>query len=752
VSSGENAAQGSSGRVLIVSNRLPITLQRGPQGLEQRASSGGLVSAMEPVLARRGGTWIGWPGLRLRPDETLAIPDSRYDIRPVELSRTDVNRYYHGFSNRTLWPLLHCFPSRALFDRSDWEAYDRVNERFAQHAAEECTARDRASNGDGDELVWIHDYQLMTSPLHLRRLVPAARIAYFLHIPFPPYDVFRLLPWSREVLRGMLAADLIGFHVPGYAQNFVDCAERLLAARVDPASGLIEHGDRTVEVGAFPIGIDFEHFESLAREAEEEPAGTGAGAGTAPGERIILGVDRLDYTKGIVERLLALERLFELHPEHRERVVLLQVAVPSRFQVEEYRELKREIDELVGRVNGRFATSTWSPIRYLYRSVSPSRLASLYRNADVALVTPVRDGMNLVAKEFVASQIDEPGVLVLSRLAGAAETMREALLVNPANIDGVADSLHRALLMEEPERRSRMVALRRREQKHNVYAWVDSFLDAAEHSRSKLHPASDPEFESWLGAFIGTRRLALFLDYDGTLTRLRRHPSEAVLSPEMREALEACAARDDTDVTIVTGRALEDVREMVDIAGLAFAGNHGLEISGGGLEPFRHEDLVHYRDRLSELSSALGATCRGGAWVEEKGASLTLHFREVDLAQHERIISEARELIQAAGFQARDAHCAVEARPPIGWDKGHAVLHVLRLRYGPAWSANVRAIYAGDDHTDEDAFRVLSGLGVTFRVGGAEYSTAASRTLSDVSAVQALVRWLAKRPFAGSMT
>jgi trehalose-phosphatase len=330
--------------------------------------------------------------------------------------------------------------------------------------------------------------------------------------------------------------------------------------------------------------------------------------------------------------------------------------------------------------------------------------------------------------------------------------MREALLVNPANIDGVADSLHRALLMEEPERRSRMVALRRREQKHNVHAWVDSFLDAAERSRSKLHPASDPEFESWLGAFISARRLALFLDYDGTLTPLRRHPSEAVLSPEMREALAACAARGDTDVTIVTGRALEDIHEMVDMPGLAFAGNHGLEISGGGLEPFRHEDLVHYRDRLSELSSALGDTCRGGAWVEEKGASLTLHFREVDLAQHERIASEARELIQAAGFQARDAHCAVEARPPIGWDKGHAVLHVLRLRYGPAWSANVRAIYAGDDHTDEDAFRVLSGLGVTFRVGGAEYPTAASRTLADVSAVQALVRWLAKRPSAGSPT
>jgi trehalose 6-phosphate synthase/phosphatase len=282
------------------------------------------------------------------------------------------------------------------------------------------------------------------------------------------YDLFRLLPWHEALLRGLLACDGIGFQTDGYVRNFIDCAERTLRARVDRETGRVEHAGGITTVWEHPIGIDRDYFESLARTAPRA---------ADRAHRVILGADRLDYTKGIPQRIRAIERLFDRHPEHRERVVLLQIAVPSRSQAVEYRELKREIDELVGRVNGRFATASWSPIRYLYRSFQHDRLAALYRDADVALVTPLRDGMNLVAKEFVACQVGDPGVLVLSRLAGASEIMPEALLVNPYDEDETAEALHRALGMEVSERRGRMDALRLREHRHDAHAWVESALN-----------------------------------------------------------------------------------------------------------------------------------------------------------------------------------------------------------------------------------------------------------------------------------
>jgi len=424
--------------------------------------------------------------------------------------------------------------------------------------------------------------------------------------------------------------------------------------------------------------------------------------------------------------------------------VLLQLAVPSRSQVAEYRELKRQIDELVGQVNGRFATATWSPIRYLYRTVSQERLSAIYRDADVALVTPLRDGMNLVAKEFIACQVDEPGVLVLSRLAGAADTMREALLVNPYDIDGTAEAIHRALTMDEAERRSRVAALRRREQRDNVYAWVNSFIEASG-APAALVPLADADFSAWLDDFLKRYRLALFLDYDGTLCPLVDHPSRARLSPKIRKALSACTARDDTDVAIISGRSLENVRTMVKNGELTFAGNHGLEIDGAGIPHFVHEDLVHYRHRAEDLAQELERFEIDGAWTEAKGPTLTYHYRAVPENRRSGLVDEVREIINQAGYQARDAHCAVEARPPIGWDKGRAVLHVLRTRYGPSWSEDVRVIYVGDDQTDEDAFRFLAGLAMTFRVGSTDTPTAAARRLADVNAVRALLEWLGGR-------
>jgi trehalose 6-phosphate synthase/phosphatase len=716
--------------IVVVSNRLPITGHRDAGRLVYRKSPGGLVSALEPVLAQQGGTWVGWPGIELRRGEHLRLPETSYGLHALQLTEQEVGDYYHGFCNRTLWPLLHCFPGHTHFDRRQWNLYQRVNARFAEAAA--AVATERA------DLVWVHDYHLLLAPLSLREALPAVRCAFFLHVPFPPYDLFRLLPWDRDLLRGLLACNLIGFHVEAYARNFLDCVERLLGARVDHEAMLVEHGDHTVRVGAFPLGIDFDLYAGLARDA---PTPTRR-------ERVVLGVDRVDYTKGIPERLLAFERLLELHPEHRGQIVLLQLAVPSRSQVMEYRHLKRQIDELIGRINGRFATARWSPIRYLYRTLPPPQLVALYRDADVALVTPLRDGMNLVAKEYVACQVDDPGVLVLSRLAGAAETMREALLVNPYNVDATAEAIHRALTMNEAERRSRLAALRQRERRDNVFVWGRCFLDAALGTHAGLQPPAERDFAAWLDPLLRGHHLALFVDYDGTLTPLCRHPAEARLTDAMREALRACAGRADTDVAVISGRALADLRAMVNEPGFTYAGNHGLEIVGPGLHTFAHPDLPHYESKTPALAAALEALTTSGGWVEHKGATLTFHYRGVEAAKQPGLAAQAREIVTAAGFQARAAHRAVEARPPIGWDKGQAVLHVVRSRYGPAWSETVRVVYVGDDQTDEDAFRVLAGLGMTFRVGSAATPTHASRRLPSVDAVQALLQWLARRPSA----
>jgi len=712
----------------VVSNRLPITIVEDGDRIAVRRSAGGLVSALEPVLARRGGMWVGWPGVPI--ESAIELPEARspYAIVPVPLNREEVRGFYDGFANATLWPLFHGFPTRARFDRAGWDAYSAANQRFADSAA---------AVADKAQLVWVHDYQLMLAPGMLREQLPSTRLAFFLHIPFPPFDLYRLLPWDRELLRGLLACDLIGFHSQAYARNFLDCVDRLLGLRVDRDEQLVEHGGRTVRVGAFPLGIDFDLYEARARAAP--PA-------DAPNARLILGVDRLDYTKGIPERIRAFERLLELHPEHCERVVLLQIAVPSRTEVKEYRRLKREIDEMVGRVNGRFSTAQWSPIHYLHRATSDQQLVAFYRDAHVGLVTPLRDGMNLVAKEYVACQVGDPGVLVLSRFAGASETMREALLVNPYNIDGTAEALHRALTMDEAERRSRLAALRWRERRHNVYTWVDEFVRAAAAPHIGIPPPRRADFEAWLGMRLTGFRLALFLDYDGTLTPIVDHPAQAHLAAGMRRALASCARRPDTDVAIISGRALDDLQQVVGVPDIVYAGNHGFEIVGPDLQPFQHPDLVHFTDKLDKLAADLERLTVDDAWVERKAATLTLHFRQVDAARRAPLLDRARAMIATAGFQPRDALCAIEARPPIGWDKGQAVLHIMRQRYGPSWSELVRIIYLGDDQTDEDAFRVLAGLGVTFRVGTADTLSLADRRLPNVDAVQALLEWLAERP------
>ena len=463
-------------RLILVSNREPYARRRGADGVRFERTAGGLVTALDPVMRGSGGVWIAWqPEAEAQMESRFLVPAEapQFTLRQVPLTKREVARYYLGFANRALWPLFHYFLDRCRFDEGEWQQYVQVNERFAEAAAEE------AKPGD---VVWVHDYHFCLLPQMIReRRRGEGPIAFFLHIPFPPEEVFRILPWRRQVLSGLLGADLVGFHTPEYAGDFLGCCERLLGAEVDHRRGIVRWQKREVRVGAFPIGIDVAEFaEAAAEPAAAERAvrirqSIGAGA-----PHLILGVDRLDYSKGIVERLQAIDVLLEQHPELRRKLVFLQVAVPSRTQVKEYGELKRQIDELVGRINGKHGTPRWQPIRYLYRSVPRQELVALYRAADVCLVTPLRDGMNLVAMEFAACRQDGGGVLVLSEFTGASQQLgKGAVLVNPFAIHETAETLAAVLAMSEEERRERMAELQSRVAECDVHSWLGNLLAAA---------------------------------------------------------------------------------------------------------------------------------------------------------------------------------------------------------------------------------------------------------------------------------
>jgi trehalose 6-phosphate synthase len=471
-------------RLILVSNREPYVRKRTQEGtLRFERTTGGLVTALDPVMRRSGGVWVAWdPGSEQERKRRHRVPAEapQFTLRQVPLTTKEVRRYYYGFANRAVWPLCHYFVDRCRFDEGEWRQYVKVNERFAQAVDDEAGP---------DDLIWIHDYHFCLLPRMVRnRRRGRGPVAFFLHIPFPALDVFKILPWRRQILEGLLGADLVAFHVPEYSGHFLRCCRQLLGARADLDRGEIHWEGRTIKVGAFPIGVDVAGFEKLAATRKVVELRNRL-ARDLNVEHVILGVDRLDYSKGIPQRLLAIDCLLRNHPKHRRKACFVQIAVPSRTRVKEYRDLKREIDELVGRINGRWGDSLWQPIRYVYRSLSREELVAHYRAADVALVTPLRDGMNLVAKEYCACDLDERGVLLLSEFTGAAQTMEGAILVNPFAVEEAANLLDQALAMEPAERRRRMVRLRRQVAKGDIQSWLRDILTAALESGEAPSPA-----------------------------------------------------------------------------------------------------------------------------------------------------------------------------------------------------------------------------------------------------------------------
>jgi trehalose 6-phosphate synthase/phosphatase len=705
-----------AGRILIAANRLPVP-----------GATGGLATAMRHVHDRSGSHWIGWAG---HGGETATDLAERRFV-PVELSADDVTGYYDGFANGVLWPLFHYLLGHLRADATnEWEAYRRVNERFADAIA--------AQYRPGDT-IWVHDYHLLLVPALLRRRLPDAAIGFFLHIPFPAAEVFRILPWREQVLRGLLGADVVGFHTAEYAHQFRYVASQLLGAEDDGDDVLFE--DRRIRAAAHPIGIDVAHFHEVANRPEVAAQAERCRA-DLQGRRILLGVDRLDYTKGIPRRLLAIERLFERWPAWREHLHMIQVAVPTREQNAEYAGFRSEVHELVGRINGRFGTSGWTPIHFMHRSIGEDELVALYRAADVMAVTPVRDGMNLVAKEYCAARVDERGALVLSEFAGAAAELREALLVNPYDVDATAAALRRGLEMSPVEQQARMTALRVTVAGGDVHVWAERFLAdvATTAARNReLAPAAAPDIGS-LHAALATLRAAprrtLLLDYDGTLVPFAPLPDLAFPDDDLRALLAALAGDPANHVHVVSGRSRESIDSWLGDLRIGLHAEHGFwaRFPGSAWEP----TIAAPHDALSVIATILADVARRtpGTFVERKRASLAWHYRLAEPLLAARRVEDARRRVRATmppELEVIEGAKVLEVRAR-GADKRACARRILE-RSGPG-----AVLALGDDRTDEDLFAALPADAVTVRVGAG--ASRARFRLDSADEVRALLRGL----------
>jgi len=464
-------------RLVVVSNRLPVAIDGEDGNWQIRPGTGGLVTALSPIMKKNRGLWIGWPGNAedIPFDRLLKkfSDEHTYDLKPVFLTSEEVEKYYYGFANETIWPLFHDLLSYCKFDQTNWDVYCRVNEKFAKAIAAETRP---------DDFIWIHDYHLMLVGDYLRKMDFKYGLAYFLHIPFPSIDMFWRLPWRNELIAGLMSYDLLGFQTLRDRRNFIQCVRNIIPdvkIIIKRRHSLIIYRDRIIKVGNYPISIDFDEFNELAKtkEVADEAWYFHENFGQ---NRLILGVDRLDYTKGIPERLLAFERALEKYPELQGQLTLIQLLIPSRTPVPEYQHLKDQLDTLVGRINGRFSRPSWVPIHYMFRALERPKLVGFYKACEIALITPLRDGMNLVAKEYCASSIDNEGVLILSEFAGAAEQLENsALIVNPYDLEQTADAIYRAFTMDSKERKSRMIKLRAEIRRGDVHKWVKWFIESS---------------------------------------------------------------------------------------------------------------------------------------------------------------------------------------------------------------------------------------------------------------------------------
>jgi trehalose 6-phosphate synthase/phosphatase len=700
------------GRLLVVSNRLPISIVKRGGNLRVQPSVGGLATGLGSFYKLYPSLWIGWPGItleKLKGEEKEKISEklTAENCYPVFLSQHDIENYYYGFCNKTIWPLFHYFPLYTVYNKGFWEAYKRVNEAFCDVVVKVAKPED---------VIWVHDYHLMLLSKLVRNKLPDAMIGFFLHIPFPSFEIFRLLPWRKEVLEGLLGADLIGFHTYDYVRYFLDSVRRILG--YEHTLGQITAGNRIIKVDQFPMGIDYERFAKVVHdpEVQREIKRIRKKVGE---RRIILSIDRLDYTKGILQRLEAFDIFLEKNPEYKEEVTLILVAVPSRTRIEHYMMLKKQVDELVGRINGKHGTIGWMPVWYLYRFLPFHTLITLYQIADVVLVTPLRDGMNLIAKEFTATKINGRGVLILSEMAGAAKELGEAIIVNPNNKEEVAEALREALAVSDEEQIERNRMMQKRLQRYNVVRWMSDFVDRLSYTKKLQHELCARRLTYKMRSrltsnyFESNKRLIL-LDYDGTLVPFAEKPEKAKPDDELLKLLEVLAQETKNEVVIISGRDKGTLEKWFNGLNVGLIAEHGVWIREKEgiwemIEPLRNDWKEEIRPILE-----LYVDRTPGSFIEEKEFSLVWHYRKAD-----------PELASVRARELKDALLHLTANLNLGVLEGSRVIEIknaginkgraaLRWISKEGWDF-ILAI--GDDWTDEDVFAALPESAYSVKVG-----------------------------------
>ncbi|RKY54475.1 MAG: bifunctional alpha,alpha-trehalose-phosphate synthase (UDP-forming)/trehalose-phosphatase [Candidatus Neomarinimicrobiota bacterium] len=694
--------------VVVVSNRLPVVISYKRDKLEIKPSPGGLVTGLNSVRKSRGTLWIGWPGLLgLKGDVKSSVYEILRikDMVPVFLSREEYNRYYEGFSNKTIWPLFHYFTEYAEYEREYWDAYKRVNSKFAEIIIQ---------NSDADSVIWVHDYHLMLLPGLLREANPDSRIGFFLHIPFPSFEIFRLLPWRDEILKGILGADLIGFHTYDYLRHFLSSVKHILG--VEHVFNELIIDDRIVKVDTFPLGIDvdrFVHAESdiFVRKNIEKLEKKYSG------RKVIISVDRLDYTKGIIQKLSSFDRFLEEYPEYRGKVVLVLIVVPSRWKVGYYRELKEDIDRYVGKINGKYSSVDWSPIQYFYRMFRQDELISFYKISDIAIVTPFRDGMNLVAKEFIASTWPKGGVLILSEMAGAAIELSEAIIVNPNNVGEIVAAIKSALEMSPVEAKEKAKVMLGKLKRYDVYRWVGDFLDSLDRvkelqKKSVSDLISGADIEVMLSKYREARKSIFFLDYDGTLVPFFRHIKQAKPDDEAIDII--LRLGEIAEVVVISGRDKNTMDEWFGELPVNLTAEHGAWFKRKGKE-WESVGEVHsdWKDEIRPLIEYY-VDKTPGSTLEEKEFSIAWHYRNVnsDLGyMRERdLVENLSYMISGSNLQILEGNKVVEIKN-AEVSKGRAVRKWLEMLGGDFIMA------VGDDWTDEDMFKSLPDEAFTIKVG-----------------------------------
>lgn len=709
-------------KTIIVSNRLPLQISIEKENVTGTPSVGGLATGMKSVHKKGESLWIGWSGL-MEEDIDDAIKPRIDEVTAaagcvtVPLSKDDVDGFYYGFSNKTIWPLFHYFTEYAEYRNEHWEAYKAVNRKFAKVVATHLKPGDK---------VWVHDYQLLLLPRYIKEEFPDVLIGFFLHIPFPSFEVFRILPWRTELLEGMLGADLIGFHTYDYVRHFFSSVRRLLGHDINFNEVVINN--RAIRADIFPMGIDYDKFHKAAisqqrkslkdrtelhRQLEKHQL-------VNPEVRFLLSIDRLDYTKGIRNRLLAFEHFLKKHPKYLGKATLVMLCVPSRENVEQYQLMKNEVDSLVGRINGEYSTVNWTPIWYFYRSMPFENLIDLYSLSDVALLTPIRDGMNLVAKEYVACRIDSKGVLILSELTGAAKEMSEAILINPNNLEGIADALYEALSMPDDEQFQRIETMQTRLKRYNVEKWASDFMEnlnemAEIQNRQLTRKISDKLYKTIVEKYDRAGRRILFLDYDGTLVGFKNKPSQATPTPEVYAILDKLASNSNNLVVLVSGRDKETFDKWFDKKNYYLIAEHGAwsKAPGNKWEIIQKMDnqwkelirpiLEFYQDRTP------------GTFLEEKNYSLVWHYRKSDpelgIARANELKDQLTSLIANHDLEILEGNKVIEVKNS-GTNKGKAALRVMQNETFDF------ILGVGDDWTDEYLFKELPDESITIKVGG----------------------------------